>query len=55
MGAVIQGNSYQYVGGELADAGDLDGDGTDDLLIGHGSISSGTYPAWLWLGSNLLP
>lgn len=55
-GAVTDGGyAYGgYGGGTLADAGDIDGDGTDDLLIGSGDFSSGAYPAWLWLGSHIL-
>ena len=54
-GATIEGDWPNCLGDTMSNAGDTDGDGTDDLLLTNYEGYGGTPAAWLWLGSELLP
>jgi len=45
-------SGYNGFGGHMAPAGDVDGDGTPDLIVGH-AAAYGTGAAWLYSGAAL--
>lgn len=57
VGATISGSEGYYLGTPLTNAGDVDGDGGDDLLIGASQAVDYDFTviaeAWLWLGADL--
>ena len=47
---LVGGEPYYYEGGNVSGAGDVDGDGHDDLLIGPSQYSLAANPVYLVLG-----
>jgi MYXO-CTERM domain-containing protein len=48
----VTGTATAYLGCAVANAGDVDGDGYDDLLVGANGTSSNTGAAYLYRGSS---
>ena len=56
--SLVGEEAYDYSGASVSSAGDVDGDGLDDLLIGaygNGDGGSGAGKSYLFLGSTLAP